>query len=555
MLIKINHKYEGRPVHLDSFRYKLADQQTYSLTRFSYLLSEFKLETLEGEMIELKDQFVWIDLKKNDSFILTDIPKGKYRALHYSVGLDKVTNHSDPKKYPINHPLSSLKNMHWDWAGGYIFLAVEGHYLTTDATSKAVTKTGYVYHLANDENLTSITLAHTLDINKSIAVEINFDLQSLFNSPDSISFIKDGNISHSGKKDSVARKLSLNLKNTFSIKSVSNSEIKKQPKEKLKPLYMPEKWTAYRFVIPRSIPVPDLPRDNPLTVERVSLGKMLFNDHRLSKDNIISCASCHNRGKAFTDGKAKSLGVDKTVGLRNSMPLQNLAWKTQFFWDGRVTKLRDQVLIPIADKTEMHQEIELLPAKLTNLKPKFKAAFGTDEITPEKIALALEAHLLTLTSLDSKFDQAMKGKATLTEQEKRGFQLFFTENNPRKNMRGADCFHCHSGPFFTDAAYHDTGLPSLADTGLHRLTGKQSDRSKFLTPSLRNVALTAPYMHDGRLKTLEEVIDHYDHTHTKTPNLDPNLSKHGTIGLQLTAQDKADLVAYLKTLTDSKFKK
>lgn len=555
MLIKINHQYEGRPVHLDSFRYKLADQQTYSLTRLSYLLSEFKLETLEGDIIELKDQVAWIDLKKSDSFILTDIPKGKYRALHYAVGLDKITNHSDPQKYPIDHPLSSLKNMHWDLAGGYIFLAIEGHYLTADTTTNAVGKTGFVYHLANDENLTSITLPHSLDISKSIAVEIAFDLQSIFNSPNALSFLKDGNISHSGKKDTVAKKLSLNLKNTFSIKSVSISDTDKKPIEKLKPLYMPVKITPYRFVIPRSIPVPDLPRDNPLTIERVNLGKILFNDPRLSKDNTISCASCHQQENGFTDSRTKSLGVGNTVGLRNSMPLQNLAWKSQFFWDGRVSKLRDQVLIPIQDKTEMHQDIELLPAKLTNLKPNFKAAFASEDITPEKIALALETHLLTLTSLDSKFDQSMKGKATLTEQEKRGFQLFFTENNPRQNMRGADCFHCHSGPFFTDAAFHDTGLPSPADTGLHRLTGKQSDISKFLTPSLRNVELTAPYMHDGRLKTLEEVIDHYDHTHTKTPNLDPNLSKHRTTGLQLTAQDKADLVAYLKTLTDPKFKK
>jgi len=239
------------------------------------------------------------------------------------------------------------------------------------------------------------------------------------------------------------------------------------------------------------------------------------------------------------------------------MPLQNLAWKTKFFWDGRANTLRQQVLVPITAPSEMHQDLALLPGKIKDLQPLFKKAFttpaGTNQITTEKITLALEAHLLTLTSLNSKFDQSIKGNTTLTEQEQRGLKLFFTENNPRTHTRGADCFHCHNGPFFTDNSFHDTGLPSLIDNGLQRITNKSTDQFKFLTPSLRNIELTAPYMHDGRFQTLEQTIDHYDHAHAKTPNLDPNLSKHGKAGLQLTPQDKADLIAFLKTLTDPKF--
>jgi cytochrome c peroxidase len=164
--------------------------------------------------------------------------------------------------------------------------------------------------------------------------------------------------------------------------------------------------------------------------------------------------------------------------------------------------------------------------------------------------------LLTLTSFDSKFDRSMQGKEQLTDEEKRGFELFMTEYEPRMGQKGADCFHCHGGPLFSDHQFHNNGLsPIETDTGRERVTQDERDLYKFSTPSLRNIALTAPYMHDGRFETLEEVIEHYDHNLRRSPTLDPNLAKHPPTGMRLSSEDKKALVAFLKMLTDEKFVK
>ena len=203
---------------------------------------------------------------------------------------------------------------------------------------------------------------------------------------------------------------------------------------------------------------------------------------------------------------------------------------------------------------------ENLPHLLTKLEanssypPLFKNAFGDSKITDERLTIAIEQFLLTLTSLDSKFDRARKDQSELTEQEKKGFQLFMTENDPRIGLHGADCFHCHSGVFFTNHRFHNNGLPPTNDDlGLEQVTGQKTDRHKFSTPSLRNVALTAPYMHDGRFQTLEEVIKFYSEGIHRSPTLDPNIAKHPGKGLELNQEEQAALVAFLKTLSDPKF--
>jgi cytochrome c peroxidase len=163
----------------------------------------------------------------------------------------------------------------------------------------------------------------------------------------------------------------------------------------------------------------------------------------------------------------------------------------------------------------------------------------------------VENFLLTLTSHDSKFDRAYRGEATLTDEEKRGFELFITEREPRMGSLGGDCFHCHGGALFTDHQFHNNGLKiSEEDLGRFKVTQAKIDRGAFSTPSLRNVALTAPYMHDGRFKTLEEVIDHYSEGVSRTETLDPNLAKHPDGGLHLSPEDKKALISFLKTLTE-----
>ena len=212
--------------------------------------------------------------------------------------------------------------------------------------------------------------------------------------------------------------------------------------------------------------------------------------------------------------------------------------------------------MPIEDHTEMGHDLDHVVTALAEsaeYSGGFEAAFGDPEITPERIGIAIEQFLLTLTSFDSKFDRAALGEATLTEQEQRGFELFMTEFDPRRGLRGADCFHCHGGAFFTDHRFHNNGLEPTDDHGLEQFTGNETDRAKFSTPSLRNVAVTAPYMHDGRFSSLEEVVAHYVSGIHPSPTLDPNLAKHSGNGVALTEIDQSALVAFLKTLTDQRF--
>jgi cytochrome c peroxidase len=175
-------------------------------------------------------------------------------------------------------------------------------------------------------------------------------------------------------------------------------------------------------------------------------------------------------------------------------------------------------------------------------------------VTAARIGLALEQYLLTIVSADAKFDRAIRGMAELNEEEKEGFALFVTEYDPARGRRGADCFHCHGGALFTDFGFKSNGLELVSrDAGRSAVSGRVTDAGKFKTPSLRNVAVTGPYMHDGRFATLEAVIAHYDHGVKRAATLDPNLAKHSDAGLQLTPAEQKALVAFLRTLTDAKF--
>ena len=549
--IAVRHTFGGDPLLLDSLRYENAAGETLSFTRVSYLLSGFAIERDDGVWVELAKQFSWMDAAKRRTVVRLDgVPEGKYRALRFHIGPDATANAADPAKLAADHPLNAnLNGLHWSWQGGYIFLAIEGHFRKGAAELK-----GYAHHLARDPNRTRISLAAPIDLTHDAAVLLDFDLGTLLNAPRPLSFEKDGAATHSRDGDPVAASLVANLPGSFRVSQVLSAAPAISRPSPVKPLWLPEKFTPYRFTMSATFPVPDLPRDNPLTEERVALGKALFNETALSRDGTLSCASCHVANFAFTDARRFSLGVRGQKGTRNSMPLFNLAWKTSFFWDGRAPSLRAQALMPIEDHTELDETLDRVSAKLTATKeypPLFSSAFGTPEITAEKLGLAIEQFLLTLTAFNAKFDHALRGKAVLSDDEKRGFELFMTEFDPRTGQRGADCFHCHGGPLFSDHQFHNNGLiPNEDDAGRFRITKLESDRNKFATPSLRNVARTAPYMHDGRFATLDEVVAHYSTGMHRSPTLDPNLAKHPEGGLQLSAADQRALVAFLRTLTE-----
>jgi len=296
-----------------------------------------------------------------------------------------------------------------------------------------------------------------------------------------------------------------------------------------------------------------IPADNPLTREGVYLGRLLFYETRLSANNRVSCATCHQQKLAFTDGKKFSQGVDGTLTRRNSMSLANLLWVRNLFWDGRVKGLEAQALIPLTDPHEMGQSPEVSAQKLRQTRlypPIFKLVFGSDSITTEQIVKAIAQFERTLISADSPYDRYLAGVYEPTPQERRGLELFMTSADMETGRRGASCGHCHGGPKTFTEQFHNNGLDSLpGDPGRQTVTGLPNDQGRFRVATLRNIALTAPYMHDGRFATLEEVLDHYSEHIQAGETLSPFLRKAN----RLTKQEKDDIVAFLHMLTDSSF--
>ncbi len=550
-----NHYAGADPVIYDSLRYRNKAGEEWSVTRLSYLVSDLSLQREDGTWISGLDSVAWMNATtRRQTLSQSGVPAGKYQALRFQVGIDPKDNASDPSTRAADHPLNpNLCGLHWSWQGGYIFMALEGLFRSQNGQPA-----GYALHLARDPYRTEIRLRLELDLQNETTIPLVFDVSALLDGVKNISFTKDGATTHSKDGDSLAIALKENLPQAFSIVKIQEQapyQASQQPK--LKPLYLPQKITPFKFTMGAQFPMPALPNDNPLIEERVQLGDLLFHETALSRDNTISCASCHDQSAALTDPRRFSIGVSGGIGNRNAMPLFNLAWKQAFFWDGRATSLRAQALMPITDHLEMDESLDRVAKKLSAMKPyadAFERAFGSPEITAEKIGLAVENFLLTITSHDSKFDRAARGEETLSDEEKRGFELFMTEREPRMGSMGGDCFHCHGGALFTDHQFRNNGLAiSTEDLGRYKVTKSSIDRGAFSTPSLRNIAITAPYMHDGRFGSLEEVLDHYSEGVQRTETLDPNLAKHPNGGLHLTQKEKNDLIAFLKTLTDNRF--
>jgi cytochrome c peroxidase len=311
--------------------------------------------------------------------------------------------------------------------------------------------------------------------------------------------------------------------------------------------------------------MPAQPADNPLTVEGVALGRQLFYEKALSLDNSISCASCHRQELAFTDGLARARGVGGALSPRSAMSLANLMWEPKLTWDGAASTLETQARIPIEKQVEMHQSLAAGVAKLQQLAiypPMFHKAFGSSTLTEENTLKALAQFERTLISSNSRFDQFRNGNRTaLSSVEQQGLVLFVTHPDGPAGIRGGNCNDCHAGNLQTDHAFRNNGLDAtFTDLGLGALTGLPTDNGKFRVPSLRNIALTAPYMHDGRFATLEDVLDHYnEHMVMNSPNVDPLLLNGSNdprgpgYALSLTATEKTKIIAFLHTLTDSTF--
>ncbi len=286
-------------------------------------------------------------------------------------------------------------------------------------------------------------------------------------------------------------------------------------------------------------------KQNPLQKHKVLLGRILFYDPILSKDNSISCASCHSPYNAFahTD-HSLSHGINDQIGTRNAPALMNLAWQQAMMWDGAIQHLDMQALAPISHPKEMASDIGQVVAKLQHTPlypPLFAQAFGDSTISGENVLKALAQFQLTLVSANAKYDSVMRHQSVFNEQEQRGYQLFKQH-----------CAVCHSEPLFSTYGFANNGLPidtALRDYGKMAISKNSADSLKFKIPTLRNWLFTAPYMHDGRFKKIGEVLNHYSHNIQQSPTLATVLQK----GIALTAKEKVDITVFLMTLNDKHF--
>lgn len=317
----------------------------------------------------------------------------------------------------------------------------------------------------------------------------------------------------------------------------------------------------YQIQAPAGFPQLEIPADNPTTVDGVLLGRMLFFDPILSADSTMSCSSCHLQAGNFTDNLAVSKGVDGNPGRRSSMSLLDVAFHyTGFFWDGRAESLEEQALLPVEDPVELHESWPNVETKLrrhTNYPLAFRKAFGinhTSEIDRYLAAKAIAQFERTLISSgNSRYDRFFRGEIFLTDSEFNGFEIYFDVNN---ELPDGECNHCHAPPLFTVNEYRNNGIESVGslhsfpDPGRGMVSGDTLENGKFKIPTLRNIEYTAPYMHDGRFTTLEEVVDHYNSGGHRQLNTDPLIRQLG-----LTPAQKQDLIAFLRTLADTTFLK
>lgn len=315
----------------------------------------------------------------------------------------------------------------------------------------------------------------------------------------------------------------------------------------------------YVVEIPEGFPMLEVPEDNPMTIEGVQLGRHLFYDPILSADSTVSCASCHLPELAFTDGQSRSAGINGSVGTRSSMSLVNVGfYYSGLFWDGRVQTLEEQSLHPIEDPIEQGNDLDVLIEKLRAhpyYAPQFRKAFGIEDrsqIGRVLIGKALAQWERIIVSGNSEYDRVARGEIVFNDDDAAlGFSMFFDFDD---GLKDAECNHCHSIPLFTANTYHNNGLDSVGndyslfnDIGLG-INGMVNDTGKFRTPTLRNIELTAPFMHDGRFSTLEDVMDHYNHGIQPARNKDPLVSN-----LDISDDERIAIVAFMKTLTDTSY--
>jgi cytochrome c peroxidase len=320
--------------------------------------------------------------------------------------------------------------------------------------------------------------------------------------------------------------------------------------------YNPE---PYILNLPDYFPQMPLAKDNPLTKEGIILGRDLFYDKKLSANNTMSCVSCHDPRKAFTDGLAVSVGIDGIAGKRSAMSLVNIGFtKSGLFWDGRSATLEEQALLPVEDEIELNTTWPEVEMKLQNdpfYPEMFRKAFGIknkSEITKYLVAKALSQYQRIILSSNSKYDRYKKGEEKLSDLELIGLNLY--TDSTGDDLPDAECHHCHqldlatADNFFNNGLQESATLNDFKDLGKGGVTKQIAENGKMRAPTLRNIFLSAPYMHDGRFNTMDEVLNHYNGNGKNSPNKDPLIRD-----LKLSSFHKKALLAFISTLTDTSY--
>lgn len=327
---------------------------------------------------------------------------------------------------------------------------------------------------------------------------------------------------------------------TFFVSAILNAQNTASAEQAVSPM-------SHSVKVPLGLPPIPWPEDNPYDPKKAELGRLLYFDKRISSDGTISCASCHAVERGFSDGRSLSIGINGNVGTRHSPTVINSAYQKLYFWDGRANSLEDQAKGPIANPKEMtnvydvhdaHRQCEERIRKIKGYCALFKEVYGNEDCSIEQIAKAIATFERTILSGNSPYDKYRAGdKAALSQEQIRGYALF----------KKVGCNNCHLEPIFTDGRYQNIGVgmdKSNPDLGRYGITKNEKDWGAFQTPTLREVAHTAPYMHDGSLKTLREVVDYYDKGGIPNKNLHPLLKP-----LHLSEQDKKDLVSFMEALS------
>lgn len=516
--------------------------------------------------------------KDQHAVITGEAPAGQYAGLRFTIGVPFEKNHRDP--VTAGAPLN-LSRMFWVWNAGYKFLRFD--YTSSGQPRGAFVHLGSTNCTPNQTRLTIPTnCAHPNRVEVTLPV---FDVAKDVVVADFASLLADADIDvntadtaegcMSGQSDPECAPVLARLGLPVGDKPAGTQQLFRRAGQ--------ESAAAFDWHLPKGFPTPRVPTDNPMTAAKVELGRHLFYDTRLSVNGTQSCATCHKQSLAFTDGRAVGLGATGESHTRGPMSLTNIGYSPVLTWGNPLmTSLERQALVPMVGENPVElglagHEADLF-ARLTTV-PEYQRLFpasfpdATEPFTLENVAKAIAAFERTLISGSSPYDRYQYGgdQSAISEAAKRGEELFFGEK--------LECFHCHGGFNLTETVdfegkgeieieFHNTGLYNLGrggdyprdNTGVHAVTGKPSDMGRFKAPSLRNVALTAPYMHDGSIATLDDVLSHYaagGRTIASGPRAGvgaDNPNKSGFVrGFTLSAQERADLLAFLQTLTDQAF--